>query len=101
MLNESNQSSLDCSRVVRNDKLYIAEQAKRRIQFRDPPELNMDCETGIRWRNYFPDKIVMRVQNDTDDDGDYPLAQARVVYKVCSVVLCRGYVCDGKKMEMD
>lgn len=83
---------LDCARVLANDVDYIAQEAKRRIQYTDPPELDMHCARGIRWRNYFPEqKDVWEGNNRLEEGGDdvepalnddYPLAQARVVYKV-------------------
>lgn len=72
--NGTTPSLLNCSRVLANDTDYIAQLAKQRIQYTDPPELDMDCERGIRWRNYFPQR--------KDQFEDYPLAQARIVYKV-------------------
>lgn len=67
---------LNCSRVMANDKVYLSEMAKKRINFTDPEVLDMDCQSGIRRRNYLPEKCQMQ------EDADFPLAQARIVYKV-------------------
>lgn len=71
---------LNCSRVMANDGTHISEMvAKGRIRFEDPAELDMDCWKGIRHRNYFPEKGAQMV---LEEDADFTLAQARIVYKV-------------------
>ena len=68
-----NGTLLDCGRILRGDKEYIAEVvASDRIKFTDPEHLDMDCDGGIRWRNRFP--------KEENWPNDHPLAQVRVVY---------------------
>lgn len=48
---------------------------KKRITFKDPKNLKMNCKS-IRERQYFPRKSASTFEKE------YPIAQARIVYKV-------------------
>lgn len=74
-----NLTELDCGRVLTNDEHYISEFIKKHGRIKlisDPLEgkLPMDCHS-IRRRQYFPEKADR-------DSREYPLAYARIVYKV-------------------
>ncbi|KAL3122992.1 hypothetical protein niasHT_006392 [Heterodera trifolii] len=64
----------ECGRVFSKDSEYIAKISRKRLTFEDPIWLEMDCAEGIRKRNFFPP------EGDTED-AEFPLAQARIVYK--------------------
>jgi hypothetical protein len=62
--------------VLNNEEDYIAKMTVERMTFKDPEDLDMDCQKGIKWRNYFPEKV------ENAEEEDFPLAQARSVYRV-------------------
>src|SRR5689334_11234139 len=71
---------LDCQRIMNNDTVYIQNMAKSRVNYTDPDNLAMDCG-AIFSRNYFsktPDSFL---------EEAFPLAQARVVFKVVNLHL--------------
>lgn len=60
---------------MHNDRAYIEILAERRITYSDPEDLTMECD-DVHARNYFPQSPASSVEEA------FPLAQARVVYKV-------------------
>uniref|UniRef100_A0A914KLW7 Uncharacterized protein n=1 Tax=Meloidogyne incognita TaxID=6306 RepID=A0A914KLW7_MELIC len=65
---------IDCKRIIKGDEDYIKLEAKSRLTYTDPRNLFMDCRS-IKQRNYFLEKPL------STEEGKYPLAYARIVYK--------------------
>lgn len=69
----------NCQRILTGDSKYVKEQAKRRLTMAKGTEqevdIPMDC-ASIRARQHFVDTPL------TDRERQFPLAYARIVYKV-------------------
>jgi hypothetical protein len=65
---------LQCGRFFQNDTDYIKKYSKKRIAFKDPLNLSMDCNS-IHSRNYFP------VEASSKEEAEFPIARAKIVYK--------------------
>ncbi|KAH7707244.1 Protein H41C03.3 [Aphelenchoides avenae] len=65
---------LNCARILSNDTDYIKEIAKKRVSYRDPDELPMDCDS-IKRRSYFPSQPL------SFEEMVFPVAYARIVYQ--------------------
>ncbi|KAI6208501.1 Beta-1,3-galactosyl-O-glycosyl-glycoprotein beta-1,6-N-acetylglucosaminyltransferase 3 [Aphelenchoides besseyi] len=64
---------LQCNRFYEDDKEYLKPYVEKRMFYKDPAELPMDCES-IKTRNYFPDKPSSK------EEAEFPVARARIVY---------------------
>lgn len=65
---------LQCARFFQNDTDYIKQFSTKRIVFKDPLDLPMDCDS-IKRRNYFPSKPA------SHEEANFPIARAKIIYK--------------------